>query len=90
MHGLVPSIPDIVLGEIEPEPVHLLCDEELQEEEVEHRDKFKVYLSCGTCGQKLVLFLLGTEECVRVFQQLLLANLDILCGTCGRNNNGSK
>lgn len=86
MLGPAPSIPDIVLSELPPEPVQLLCQEQLQEEEVEHRARelYKILLTCGYCGRCLVLFVRGTAPSVRLLHHLLLDDLDIVCGCCGR------
>lgn len=83
MHGDRPTINDIILTEL-PDPVSLLCDEHLEEEEEEQNADYTVYSYCGHCDLKLKIYVRATSEAIKALQQLLLGGLAVLCPSCGR------
>lgn len=86
MIGTAPTILDITLQELPPEPVCLLCEETFQEEEEEHRYIYKIYITCGVCHCRLKLYVQGPVDTLRLLQRLLIETLDIVCPTCGRRS----
>lgn len=84
MHGSKPTIKDIVLElQQPPEIIDLVCQENLQEEEEEQRDDYKVLLRCGYCGVQLRVFFRSSAFTIRQLHQLLLQDLDLICCRCG-------
>lgn len=86
MIGPQSTLRDIVLEEL-PDQVRLLCDENLQEEEVEPQEDYKVYANCGHCNRHLKLQIRATASAVRLLQELLLGDLDLVCPRCSEKYN---
>lgn len=92
MIGAAPTLQDIVLSEV-PEPVDLMCHEAMPTEEelgtanTQRRPRpekrlYMVYCTCGTCGSNIKLAVQCAADTLRVFQQLFLGGLDIICPGC--------
>lgn len=91
MRGGEVTLSDIVLKEVErepPEPVSLTCDEEIEdsEEEEEPSAPYKVVVPCPLCKRALRLWCRADRPSIQALHQLLLDNLEFLCGACGRSN----
>lgn len=93
MIGKEPTIHDIVLEDLKElvQPIDLHCNEEiLEEQELEEEEEpapartpYKVIVYCGgNCGTKLRIFLLSTIYGIRLFEDLLLNELALLCPPC--------
>lgn len=82
------------LSELQPEvqPVDLFCEEELpaehqetEEEPAIDRTPYKVVAPCGCCEVKLRIFVKATDFGIRILQNLLIEELQLLCPECRGN-----
>ncbi|AOP12496.1 E7 [Canis familiaris papillomavirus 19] len=91
MHGAEPSIKDINLELHDLVlPANLLSSEVLEAEEEESEPepgRYRVVTCCNLCHSPLRLFIEAADErLVRLFHQLLLDGLGILCVACYRTH----
>ncbi|AAU21226.1 E7 [Canis familiaris papillomavirus 2] len=91
MRGSSPIIRDIDL-ELEELvlPANLLSGETLETEEEELQrepGRYRVVTLCNICHSSLRLFVeVADESLIRLFQQLLLDGLGIICATCHKEH----
>lgn len=91
MRGGEVDLRDIVLQAIEeqePGEVDLRCYENF--EEVEPRNPYRILIQCPFCQTRLRLWVLANSAAIRVLEELLVTNIDLVCSRCAqqRNYNG--
>lgn len=91
MIGQQVTLQDILLEEL-PEPISLLCDEQLpSEEELEQEeqvqcDTYRVQVLCPHCDEILCVAIHCSQDTVRRLEQLLLQDLRFVCRQCATSN----
>lgn len=84
MIGNRPTLKDIILEDV-ADLVDLTCQETLSQEAEQPMYPYKIAGLCATCEKRLCLYVGTTQTGIRKLQELLLDELKILCGPCGRN-----
>lgn len=82
MHATTPSLSELLQDEL-PEPVCLLCNEDLEEDWDE--DIYELHCDCGVCLRSVILRLQCSLEELRSVQQQLLDADYIVCPLCAAN-----
>lgn len=93
MRGEKVTLPDIELQAIDNLACGSLYDQCVRDcgpasTEVEQRDIYRVVTECYYCTRALRLCVRSNREGLRNLGSLLLQALDIVCGDCGRKQNG--
>nr|CAD1807257.1 putative transforming protein E7 [human papillomavirus 74]CAD1814079.1 putative transforming protein E7 [human papillomavirus 74] len=94
MHGKYPTLKEIVLElELQPDPVGLLCNEQLDssEEEVDElatqatqqlTQPYQIVTCCCVCNRSLRLVVQCTGPDINNLHTLLLGTLSLVCPVC--------
>ncbi|ATQ38195.1 E7 [Gammapapillomavirus sp.] len=71
-------------------PESLLCNESLSpdvEPEEEERHHYRIDTCCSHCESRIRLVVFATGSAISLLQQLLIAELSLLCPQCSRDPN---